>query len=298
MFNEMPPSWDHDDVIVNGVRLHTVCAGPKDSSKPPVILLHGFPEFWYGWRHQIPALAAAGFRVTAPDMRGYNTSDKPRCVVEYRIEKLVADLVGLIDHVGGHAHVVGHDWGGIVAWYTAMWAPQKVKRLVILNAAHPAAYLRELRRPRQLLKSWYVFGFQLSWLPEAIIRSNDFRLLRKLFSKEPVRDEAFSATDIDRYVEAFRQPGALTSAINYYRAALRSGPDKLKRRIIPIHIPTLLIWGEKDRYMVKETTEGLESLVPHLQVRRFPNATHWIQHDEPERVNALLVEHLNAIDDG
>ena len=289
-----PASWSHENIVVNGVRLHVVSAGPAGSAKPPVILLHGFPEFWYGWRHQIPALTGAGFRVIVPDMRGYNTSEKPPRVSDYRIEVLVEDLVGLIDHFGGQANVAGHDWGGVVAWHAAMWAPQKVQRLAILNAPHPATYIRELGRPRQLLKSWYAFAFQIPRLPERLIRANDFQMLRTLFREEPARAGAFTEADIDRYVEAFRQTGAVTAAIHYYRAAFRRGLSRTRSEVTPIRCPTLLLWGLNDRYLVRRLVDGLEPLVPDLKVEVFENATHWIQHDEPDRVNARLIEHFDA----
>src|SRR4051794_731441 len=159
-----PPPWTHRHAEVNGVRLHYVEAGQR--GRPAVVLLHGFPEFWYSWRNQIPALAAAGFHVIAPDMRGYNTSGKPPRVRDYRVETLVDDVVSLARQVGGRVHLVGHDWGGVVAWLTAMWRPDVVDRLAVLNVPHPVPYLREVRRGFvQLLRSWYVFFFQLPWLP-------------------------------------------------------------------------------------------------------------------------------------
>src|SRR4051812_30503715 len=230
-----------------------------------VVLLHGFPEFSYAWRRQLPALAAAGYRTLAPDLRGYGRSRKPPRVCDYRIDLLVADVVSLIDReCGGRAHVVGHDWGGVIAWWLAMHHPRAVDRLVILNAPHPAAYLRELRRPGQLLRSWYAFFFQVPRLPEALIRLWNFRSLRDLFRRGPARSAAFSEGDIDRYVEAFSRPGALTAAINYYRAAFRGGPGNVSRSMRTIDIPTLLIWGERDRYLVPDLTRGLERWVTRL----------------------------------
>src|SRR5262245_58570023 len=164
----------HRFAVVNSVRLHYAEAGEG----PLVVLLHGFPEFWYSWRHQIKGLAAAGFRVIAPDLRGYNESDKPPGIASYRLELLTQDIVELIQHAGEkRAHVVGHDWGGGIAWWLAMQNPQVVERLVILNAPHPVAFFRELRRPAQLLKSWYMFFFQLPWLPEVMLRVGNFAQL-------------------------------------------------------------------------------------------------------------------------
>ena len=272
--------------------LHYVEAGHSNTGRP-VVLLHGFPEFWYAWRHQLPALAAAGFRALAPDLRGYNLSPKPARVRDYRIELLAGDVAALIErHCAGRAHLVGHDWGGVIAWHLAMHRPDLIDRLVILNAPHPAAYLREIRRPSQLVRSWYIGFFQTPWLPERTIAANDFASLRRLFRADPGRSGAFTEDDVARYVRAFKEPGALTGAINYYRAALREGPGRLARSTRAIANPTLLIWGERDRYLVPELTRGLEDWVPDLRVERLPGATHWVQHDEPERVNELLLQFL------
>jgi pimeloyl-ACP methyl ester carboxylesterase len=280
-----------------GVRLHCAEVGEASPDRLPVVLLHGFPEFWYTWRRQMPALAEAGFHAVAPDLRGYNLSDKPPRVSDYRIELLAADVAAVVRRVAGgrgRAHVVGHDWGGVVAWHLAMHHPDVVEKLVILNAPHPAAYLRELRRPRQLVRSWYAFFFQVPRAPEALIRLRNFRSLRDLFRRGPARPGAFNEGDIDRYVEAFSQPGALTAALNYYRAAFRGGPAGVARSVRTIDIPTLLVWGERDRYLVPHLTRGLERWVTRLRVERLPGATHWVQHDDPETVNRLLLAFFEA----
>ena len=288
------PPWSHAYADVNGVRLHYVEAGPGPG-RPLVLLLHGFPEFWYGWRNQVAPLAEAGFHVVAPDLRGYNLSSKPTRVADYRVEALAADVVALARHLGHERfHLVGHDWGGIVAWHAAMTYEPSIAKLAILNAPHPAAYLRALRRPRQLARSWYVFAFQIPSLPEASIRARDFASLRKLFCSEPARAGAFSDADVERYVEAFRQPGALTAAINYYRAAARHPRDGVGREAHPIDTPTLILWGERDKYMVPEIASGSERWARNVRVERFVNATHWIQHDEPERVNKRLLTFLRS----
>lgn len=288
-----PEGWSHAFADVNGVRLHYVEAG-AGAGRPLVVLLHGFPEFWYAWRNQIGPLAAAGFRVVAPDMRGYNLSSKPPRVRNYRVEFLADDVLALARRLGhDRFHLVGHDWGGVVAWSAAMSpAGGAVERLVILNAPHPVAYLRELRRPRQLLRSWYVFAFQMPRLPEAMIRARDFNALRELFRNGPAKRGAFTDEDIERYVDAFREPGALTAAVNYYRAAARRSPAGVVRQARPIDTPTLVIWGERDKYLVPALAAGLERWAPNSRIERFPNATHWIQHDEPARVNELITEFL------
>ena len=282
--------WTHGEATVNGVRLHYVEAGQG----PLVILLHGFPEFWYSWRRQIPALAAAGYHVIAPDMRGYNLSEKPPRVRDYRIEILASDVVELICHAGAStATVVGHDWGGAIAWFVPMLFPNVVEKLIILNAPHPLAFLREMKTPAQLLKSSYQFFFQLPTLPEAVIRARDYAMLRSLLRTEPMRCRAFSKADVRRYKEAIAQPGALTAALNYYRAAFRQGPRSMARLSRRIDIPTLLIWGEHDRYLGLNLTRNLEQWVPRLRLERLPDASHWVQNDEPERVSEWMIEFLS-----
>jgi epoxide hydrolase 4 len=271
---------------INGVRLHYVEAGEG----PLVVLLHGFPEFWYSWRNQIDSLADAGFRVVAPDMRGYNLSDKPPAVKSYDADVLAADVAGLIRERGAErAFLVGHDWGAAVAWVTAMNHPDVVEKLAILNVPHPRRMLDGLRTPRQLRKSWYMFFFQLPWLPERLERLGRHRFFRSaLYDAKP---GAFSNEDIDRYVEAWEQPGALTGSINYYRAAFRNTPKQVEARIKPVYAPTRVIWGENDRYIGRELAEPPRADVPNLdQVFRLPDASHWVQHDEPERVSELLID--------
>jgi pimeloyl-ACP methyl ester carboxylesterase len=278
----------HHYADLGDVRLHYVEAG----SGPLVVLLHGFPEFWYSWRYQIPALAAAGFRAVAPDMRGYNRSDKPRGVRGYAGDRLAGDVAKLIRACGAErAVVVGHDWGGAVAWLFAMAYPALLERLVIMNAPHPARFLRALRTWRQVRKSWYMFFFQLPWLPESRFRARDFAAMRRTFRRDPVRPGAFSAEDIDRYVEAMAQPGALTAAINYYRAMFRQ-TRQVRSGFPRIEAPVQVIWGERDRYLGAELAEPDRRLVPHVRVARLPDASHWVQVDQPDRVNALLIDFL------
>lgn len=264
------------------VRLHYVEAGEG----PLVVLLHGFPELWYGWRHQIPALAEAGFRVVAPDMRGYNLSSKPVGVAAYDVDPLARDIRDLIAERGAQrAFLAGHDWGGAVAWITAMNHGEVVERLAIVNCPHPRPFLRAIRHPRQIARSWYMLFFQLPWLPERFIGSGG----GKWFLKSAARPGAFSADDLARYAEAWRQPGALTAMVNYYRALLRQRPSSAEARILPVEAPTLVIWGERDRYLGRELAEPDRSDVPNLErVVRLPDATHWVQHEEPATVSKLL----------
>lgn len=285
--------WSDREAVVDGVRLHYVEAG----AGPLVILLHGFPEFWYSWRHQIPALADAGYRVVAPDMRGYNTSEKPLGVRNYTIETLTDDVAALVQHLGEtKAVVAGHDWGGAVAWYMPMRHPAIVEKLIVLNAPHPAAFAREIRTPGQLARSSYVLFFQLPWLPEATLRAGGYAMLERTLRTDPVRRNAFTDEDIRRYKRALSRPGALTATINYYRALSRRDPREAMREPPSITCPTLLIWGEQDRYLGIGMTEGLERWVPKIKVERIPEASHWVQSDAPERVNGLLLSFLRAGD--
>ncbi|HEV3035206.1 MAG TPA: alpha/beta hydrolase [Solirubrobacteraceae bacterium] len=274
---------------VNGVRLHYAQAG----SGPLVVLLHGFPEFWYSWRHQINALAQAGYHVVAPDMRGYNLSSKPAGWREYGAESLAGDVAGLIRHFGvENAYVAGHDWGAAVAYFTAMEHPEVVKRLAILNVPHPARMLASFRTWRQLRKSWYMFFFQLPVIPERLLAANDFAAAKRALRAES--PDAFSDADVERYVEAWSQPGALTTMINYYRAALRRSPRSALARLRPIDVPVLVIWGQRDSVLGSELAEPESKWVSDVRVERIPQATHWVQHDAPERVNELLTGFFGA----
>jgi pimeloyl-ACP methyl ester carboxylesterase len=285
--------WIHRNAVVNDVRLHYVESG----SGPLVILLHGFPEFWYAWRHQIPALAAAGFRVIALDQRGYNTSGKPKGVRHYAMDALVGDVLGIIHESGEQsAVVVGHDWGGAVAWNFAMRHPQAVEKLIILNAPHPQRFLEEILTFSQLRKSWYILLFQLPWLPEMLFRAGDYAGLERILRTDPVHPETFDVLAIEQYKKAIAQPGALTSAINYYRALLQCNPLKLIREMGLVAAPTLVIWGEQDRYLGVPLTKGLESRVPNVTLELIPDASHWVQVEAPERVNGLMVNFLRATD--
>jgi pimeloyl-ACP methyl ester carboxylesterase len=268
------------------VRLHYVEAGEG----PLVVLIHGFPEFWFSWRLQIPALAGAGFHVVAPDMRGYNLSSRPAGVEAYGPDRVAADVGELIRELGAdRAFVVGHDWGGWIAWATAINRPEVVERLAVLNAPHPRRFLRGLRRPRQLARSWYIFVFQLPWLPERLVRANGWAPFRSGLEHD-ARPGALTEGQIEHYVEAWSQPGAPTAMINYYRAGFRQA-RRFRVGTGRVQAPTLVIWGERDRYLGAELAEPDRADVPNLErVVRLPEASHWVQHDEPERVGQLLIE--------
>jgi pimeloyl-ACP methyl ester carboxylesterase len=279
----------HRYADLGDVRLHYVEAGEGSL----VLLLHGFPQFWYQWRHQIPALVEAAFRVAAPDMRGYNLSDKPPGVQAYRVELLARDVERLIRTCGeGTATVVGHDWGAIAAWIAAMRHPGRVERLAILNVPHPARSLDGLLSPMQLLRSSYMFFFQIPRLPEEVIRAGDFGLLRSVFRSDPVQPEALTAEDIERYIEAIAQPGVLTASLNYYRALLRN-PREMRALLQRVEAPVLVIWGEKDRFLSRRLAEPPRLWVPNLvRVKRLPDASHWVAEDRPLEVNTLLLDFL------
>ncbi|HLL38852.1 MAG TPA: alpha/beta hydrolase [Rubrobacteraceae bacterium] len=281
----------HRYADLGDVRLHYVEAGEG----PLVLLLHGFPQFWYEWRHQIPALAETGFRVVAPDMRGYNLSDKPLGVGAYRVQVLVRDMERLILACGEQtAAVVGHNWGAIVAWFAAMRYPERVGRLAILNVPHPARFMDGLLSPQQLLRSSYVFFFQIPWLPEEVIRAGNFTLLRSVLRRDPVRPGALTAEDIERYTEAMARPGVLTATLNYYRALLRH-PRDTQALLGRIEAPVLVIWGEKDRALSRWLADPPLPWVPNLlRVERLPEASHWVAEDRPREVNALLLDFLRS----
>ncbi len=280
------------NVAAHGVRLHVVEAGPPDGD--PVLLLHGFPEFWYGWRHQIPALADAGHRVIVPDQRGYNRSDKPADVGAYALRHLVADALALIDRTG-HARVdvVGHDWGAAVAWALAAWYPERVRRLGILNVPHPRVMRETLRTdPWQMLRSWYALFFQIPELPERLLAFNDGMLLAALMRWSGHAD-TFSDEDLAAYRAAWREPGALRGMLHWYRAALRH--DAMRRvPDAPIAPPTLVVWGAQDVALRLHMAQPSIERCRDGRLAVIDDATHWVQHDAAGRVNALLTGFLSG----
>jgi pimeloyl-ACP methyl ester carboxylesterase len=225
-------------------------------------------------------------------MRGYNLSSRPPDVSAYEPRRLAGDVAELIAERGAfRACLAGHDWGGAVAWVTAMAHPDVVERLAILNVPHPRRMIEALRRPgTQLFRSWYMFFFQLPWLPERAVCAGDWRAFRHGFEHD-ARPGAFTPADIDRYREAWAQPGAVTATINYYRASMRRRASAQPGEIRPVQAPTLVIWGERDRHLGADLAEPDQADVPRLErVVRMPDASHWVQHDEPERVSALLID--------
>jgi epoxide hydrolase 4 len=284
MHTELTPR--HRTVATNGVHLHVVEAGPE--SGPLLILLHGFPELWYGWHRQIEPLAAAGFHVLAPDQRGYNLSDKPESISAYNIDILARDIVGLIDEAGAtKAYVAGHDWGGAVGWWLGVKHPERLAKLALLNIPHPLVMRRAVRKdPAQRKKSSYIFFFQIPWLPEHSFRKNNFaRGVKSLQSSS--RPGTFSDADLAVYREAWSQPGEVRAMIHWYRASLRSQPE---RPASPrVRVPSLLLWGEKDRFLGREMAQPSIDLCDDGRLVLVAEASHWIQHEEPERVTRELL---------
>ena len=284
----------HRTETVNGIRLHWVEAG----TGPLVILLHGFPEFWYSWRHQIPALAAAGYRVVAPDMRGYNESDKPAGYDAYLGGPLSADVAGIVAAYGEErATIVGHDWGGAVAWMTALRHPEVVERLVILNCPHPGVFTREVRNPAQILRSSYMGLFQLPGVAERMLSARNFSGLKWALRSGSQKASAFTEEDLNRYAAAFAQPGALTGGLAYYRAMGRrmvsaardAGVTPSRRGTIAA--PTLIIWGRNDPVLGQSLADPGDA-VPNRRLVFVDDAAHFVQADAPERVNQLLLDFL------
>jgi pimeloyl-ACP methyl ester carboxylesterase len=280
---------EHSTIETNEVKLHVVQAGPK--SGVPVMLLHGFPEFWYGWRKQIPALVEEGCRVIVPDQRGYNLSDKPKGVKNYRVDTLVQDIIGLIDVLNYEkVNLVGHDWGAVVAWRLAIKYPERLHRLGIMNAPHPAVMQKFLSRDlNQLRRSWYAMFFQVPWLPEAILSMDNFRITAETLRNSD-RFNSFTNEDIEKYKEAWSQPNAMTSMLNWYRAAVfsrGSGSDDTR-----VKVPTLMMWGMKDSALSSRMARPSMDYVDEGNLILFPEATHWVQHDAADEVNHYLIDFI------
>jgi pimeloyl-ACP methyl ester carboxylesterase len=255
---------------------------------PVVVLLHGFPEFWYGWHRQIGPLAAAGFRVIGPDQRGYNLSSKPAGVATYALTELVSDVIAIADQLGQEKiFLAGHDWGAAVAWSAALLHPQRIAKLVVLNVPHPSVMRKFLStRPRQLFRSWYMFFFQLPWLPEALFSAFNYRIGARSLLRSS-RPGTFSAEDLIQYRAAWSQSGALTTMINWYRALFRfrtKFPDRT------VHVPTRILWGERDAFLLAEMAQESLRYCASAELFTFASASHWLQHEEPARVSELLID--------
>lgn len=317
--------WTHGFADgANGVRLHYAEMRPEGelTDAPLAILLHGFPEFWWSWRLQMPALAASGYWVVAPDLRGYNLSDAPSEVQDYRMDLLTGDVQRLIAHCGRErAVIVGHDWGGAVAWQFAMDYAASVERLVVMNAPHPERMADAFGGSpnfRQIGRSWYMFVFQIPKLPERWLATNNYERVGWLFRDTAAHAEAFPAEVMEEYRRAAAQNG-LSGPLNFYRAAVRAGAQDSRARIsaqfpgigqvlngvlgssppapsefAKISAPTLLIWGERDTALGTELTEGMDGLFEGpFEVMYLPDCGHWVQQEGAEDVNRLMLEFLD-----
>lgn len=283
----MTDAWSHGKLTTNGIQLHYVTQGEGQL----MLLLHGFPEFWYSWRHQIPEFAR-DHKVVALDLRGYNDSDRPQARSAYHMDELVKDIKGAIASLGyDRCILVGHDWGGAIAWQFVYRYPTQVDRLIILNLPHPAKFAQGLRTWRQLTRSWYILFFQLPRLPELLLQTNLHRVMENTFRGMAIDKSAFSDADIDAYTTALAKPGALTAALNYYRNLL---PLLLSPTDWPIlfQTRTLMIWGEKDVALGKELSEGTEDYVQDFQIHYIPDCSHWVQQEQPQLVNQYIREFL------
>ena len=278
--------WQHEYINTNGIRLHYVTQGEG----PLMLMLHGFPEFWYSWRHQIPEFAKY-FKVVALDLRGYNDSDKPKDQSAYVMNKFVRDVEGVIKGLGYDTCIlVGHDWGGAIAWNFAYAHPEMVERLIILNLPHPAKFAQALRTPQQMLRSWYILFFQIPLLPEFLLQSSDYLFIENAFKGMAVDKSAFTKADIEAYKNAAAKRGALTATLNYYRNFAQQTMLKENWRVL--EVPTLMIWGENDTALGKELTYGTELYVRDFQLKYIPNCSHWVQQEQPELVNQYMQEFL------
>lgn len=275
----------HRLLDTGGATLHAAECG----SGPPIVLLHGFPEFWYSWRKQMPYLAANGFRAIAPDLRGYNLSSKPSGVRRYSIPEIASDISALSGTLGTPVTLVGHDWGAAVAWRVATATPELVRRLIVLNVPHPAALRRELRTLRQKLRFWYQLALQPPVLPELLLRARNFALLRramKKYTSPPISDH-----DLEQYVEAWGRPGALHAMVNYYRAVARRRPGHTAAQTSPSrNMPALLIWGDRDPFFNPRGILTSPEFMPTLRVERIAGAGHFVQSDAPDEVNRLILQ--------
>lgn len=282
------PAYEHTYLQINNqIRLHIVLAGPPEGK--PVLLLHGFPEFWYGWRNQIMALAAKGYRVIAPDQRGYNLSSAPKDVAAYGLEDLSQDVIAILDHYSiGKVFLAGHDWGAAVAWTVAILHPERVEKLAILNVPHPAVMTRTLTKsPRQMLKSWYIGFFQIPGLADWLMSRNNFAGIIGML-KASGKPSTFSADDLAEYRKAYANSGGLTGMINWYRALVRFRPNtKGKSRL---EMPVRILWGKQDIALSAEMAEDSLKYCENGELIFFENATHWVQHDEAEAVTKNLLD--------
>jgi epoxide hydrolase 4 len=277
---------DFQFVETNGITLHTAVAGPENG--PLAVLLHGFPEFWYGWKNQIEPLVKAGYRVVVPDQRGYNLSEKPEGIKNYTIDKLRDDITGLIEAFGrSKAVIAGHDWGGAVAWYLTATKPEYVDKLIAINIPHPGAMEKTMRRyPPQWLKSSYMLFFQIPKVPESLFATDGYKHMRTALETSS-KPGTFSATDVERYTEAWAQKGSLQAMLNWYRAIWYADIPKDK-----ISVKTKIIWGLGDQFLSTETAKASLDFLTDGNLVFVGEATHWVNHEQPDIVNRHILDFL------
>jgi len=281
-------------IPANGINFEVATMGAGDRL---ALCLHGFPEHAYSWRYQMPLLARLGYRVWAPNLRGYGNTYSPREVSAYKTRTLVQDVASLIAAANPRETLVlAHDWGAALAWLLAMGQPHLIDRLVIFNVPHPACFLRELRRPGQLARSWYMFCFQLPWLPEFLLGRRQGRAAAELIRRTSSKPTRFPDEELEVFRANAARPGGLTAMLNWYRAAFRAGrnPRYAGKDVPVIRIPTLFLWGDADVALSLRTTRGTEQYVSDLTFRVLPGVSHWIQQEAPEAVNAMLEAWLNG----
>jgi epoxide hydrolase 4 len=281
----------HHQIEINGIQLHVAEALPTDGTKdaPLALLLHGFPEYWGSWKSQIQALSAAGYRVWAPDLRGYGLSDKPPKVRDYRLKTLAEDVRQLVDAAGVEkCMLVAHDWGAAVAWWAAAEFPERFSRMVIANVPHPAVFERHIKwNPSQTRRSWYILFFQIPYLPERVLGARNFKRMEKEMAGS-ANPGSFTEEMLQGYRESWSH-GGFRSMINYYRAAMRY-QDMPRDKTIKV--PTLILWGKKDHALGFDMAEESIPLCDDGELHFFEDATHWVQHDCPKEFNRRMLEFL------
>ena len=281
-------------VKANGLEFEVaVCGdGPRFA-----LMLHGFPECSYSWRHQMPLLAEKGYTVWAPNLRGYGGTSRPSEVRDYRMRHLVDDVAGLIDSAGAEETLlIGHDWGGAIAWLFALAEIRPLERLIVMNLPHPRRFRSGLKTWRQLRRSWYIFFFQLPWIPERLLGADGARRVSGMIRGSAAVKDRFPGEVLEVYRKNAARPGALAAMLAYYRAYIRYGVDKDLARAVykNLETPTLMIWGEEDTALGRELTIGTEELVSDLTLRYLPGVSHWVQQEAPEIVNAMIEAWLDG----
>lgn len=282
----MDPKIETRMVDANGLTFEVDQAG---SGSKFALLLHGFPESKFSWRFQIPLLVKLGYRVWAPNLRGYGKSSKPEGVKAYYMDRLLDDVAGLIDAAGAkETLLVTHDWGSIIAWQFAMRKLKPLEGLVIMNVPHPACFLREMFHSDQFLRSWYMFLFQLPLIPEWRLVADDAAIIAHSFVDMAVDRSRFPKEVTDEYRRSAQEPGAAKAMVNYYRALLRTKPSVMNPKPGTVDARTLMIWGASDKALNNANTKGTERYVQDFTLRMLPDVSHWVQQEAPEKVNAIM----------